>query len=265
MSNGSERSESEPIRIDIEAITSRPASATFSTAGEVKGLPIEERDEFERLRRGEGVTIEGPALDKFLEARRLASTAVFRRIGEFRRELTDFFPVVRPTLPAKLRGELVNPDGGPAHTLMVEVLEPEYGPDEEVRDFAWPPPKVVTDPRGKFSVGLPSVPVPEKGLRVKVRGRNATLILTVPRIDAVEGDLGLTVLDKTLQPLERSVLARLGDLVPVDEEDAEESPEDFTTTQPPLRLGEGDCASEYATEGGTVSRFRYSVLFRLID
>ncbi|WP_372571773.1 hypothetical protein [Ruegeria jejuensis] len=30
-------------------------------------------------------------------------------------------------------------------------------------------------------------------------------------------------------------------------------------------LGEGDCASEYCTEGGTVSRRRFSVLYRLTD
>ncbi len=229
---------------------------------------LRDRSEIERLRalrRGEGVEVSPPAIDRLIAERTFAAGAVFRRIGQFNQELGDFFAGVRPTLPPKLRGELLNPDGSPAKQVLIEVRRPEYRDSEGVGEIAWAARKAVTDARGVFSIDLSPAPVPQDGLVLRLRGQNATIDHDVARIDALDGDIGLTILDRTLVALQRSVISELADLVPVDETDAVENAEDFQTRQPPLVLGEGDCASEYATEGGTVSRYRYSVLFRLID
>jgi hypothetical protein len=248
----------------------RPTSASI-TIGELPGDREDEppqRSETERLRafrRGEGIKLSTTAINRLIADRTFAASAVFRRIHQFNDELGGFFTGVRPTLPATLRGEILNPDGSPADRIQVEVLRPVYTDAEGVGAISWASRKAVTDPRGVFSVDLSPVPVPQNGLVLRLRGQNGIAELDVARIDALDGDMGLAVLDRTLLSLQRSVVAELTDLFPVDETDAIESTDTFRSRQPPLVVGEGDCASEYATEGGTVSRYRYSVLFRLID
>lgn len=217
------------------------------------------------LRRGEGVELGAAAIGQLIEARQFAATAVYRRLAQFNDELEGFFTGVVPTLPAKLTGELINPDGTPADRIQVEALRPEFGRNEGVGEFAWAPRKAVTDRRGMFSLSLPPLRVPQNGLRLRLRGRNGVSTLNVARIDAIDGQIGLAVLSSTLLALPQSVIAQLADLFPVDEIDAVENVDDFRTEQPPLVIGEGDCAHEYRTQGGTVSRHRYSVLFRLVD
>lgn len=275
MSDTSNPDDDTPISVTVPPIRpTGPRSATFTSArrspddrddGEEE---IRDRSEIERLRalrRGEGVEVSPPAIERLISERTFAAGAVFRRIGQFNEELGDFFAGVRPTLPPKLRGELLNPDGSPAKQILIEVLRPEYRESEGVGDVSWAARKAVTDARGIFSIDLSPAPVPQDGLVMRLRGQNASIDHDVARIDALDGDIGLTILDRTLIALQRSVISELADLVPVDETDAVDNARDFQTRQPPLVLGEGDCASEYATEGGTVSRYRYSVLFRLID
>jgi len=220
------------------------------------------------LRRGAGIQVSPEVLNELVDARIQATGAVFRQLETMRKDFADgFLGAVVPVLAPKLRGELINPDGAPAERVIVEVLRPVFEPSEEVDNdsFSWGVKKVVTDKRGVFSVNLPNLRLPKNGLSIRVRGQNATLNHAVPRIDALDGDLGLVVLDRTLLPLQRSVIGELADLFPVDLADAEENITDFAGTQAPIILGEGDCASEYRTEGGTVSRRRYGVLHRLID
>lgn len=263
-------------KISVSVPDERPAVAeafTFTTAGDGITATINDvRTEAERLkalRRGEGIELAPETVAELVDARVQATGAVFKQLGSFKDELGEsgFFTGIPATLAPKLRGELLNPDGTPAERIMVEALRPQFGSQEGMDgvDFAWAVPKAVTDRRGKFSLRLPALRAPQDGLRLRLRGQNAILTLDVPRVDALDGELGLTVLERTLRPLAQSVVGELADLFPVDPEDAEENIEDFQSPQPPLVIGEGDCASEYRTEGGTVSRRRYSVLYRLID
>ena len=269
-------SNDKPKKISVDVPDERfsnPQALSFTATGDgVSAVVSDVRSEADRLkalRRGEGVELSPEAVAELMDARSNSTAAVFKQLGTFKEELSEagFFTSIPPMLAPKLRGELLNPDGSPAERLIVEALRPEFGPNEGIDNlqFAWAVPKIVTDKRGKFSLKLPAVRVPQNGLRLRLRGQNAVLTLDVARIDALDGDLGLTILERTLQPLQQSVVGELAGLFPVDSEDAEENAQDFQTTQSPIVLGEGDCASEYRTEGGTVSRRRYSVLYRLIE
>lgn len=226
-----------------------------------------EADRLRALRRGEGVTLGPAAIARIIEAHSLAASAVYRQVRRFGEDLAvgGFFNGIPATLPSALRGELLNPDGSPARQVLVEVLRPVYTANEGITDFSWAPRKAVTDRRGVFSVPLAPLRVPQNGLSLRLRGQNMSISLNVARADAVDGDIGLTVLDRTLTPLQRSVVGDLAGLLPVDAEDADDNVTDFRQPQPPLILGEGGCATEYRTEGGTVSRRSYSVLYRMVD
>ncbi|MCL6285091.1 hypothetical protein M3P21_16295 [Ruegeria sp. 2012CJ41-6] len=243
----------------------------FSASGDAVTAVISdkrsEQDRLRALRRGEGIELSPDAVAELVERRSLGMTAVFRQLGTFKKDLGEagFFAGFPATLATKLRGEILNPDGSPAERLIVEAMRPEFGSNEGMGSFSWPVPKTVTDRRGRFSLALPGLRAPQSGLRLRLRGQNASLTHAVSRVDAIDGQLGLVVLERTLTPLARSAVGELTDLFPVDSEDADENIEDFQSNQPPLVLGEGDCASEYRTEGGTVSRRRYSVLYRLTD
>lgn len=267
-------SRNERPAISVETPSEQPklkAGAEFTAAGDGVTAVFDTRrsdnDRLRAFRRGEGISLAPDAISNLLETRSRAATAVFRQIVSFRDDLAEngFLGTIPVTLATPLRGEILNPDGRPGERLIVEVLRPDFTDNEGVGEFSWPVRKVVTDKRGKFSVGLPPLRVPQNGLRIRIRGHNALLTHAVSRVDALDGDLGLVVLERTLTPLQQSVVGELADLFPVDESDADDNIDDFTTQQPPVVLGEGDCASEYRKEGGTISRHRYSVLFRLID
>ncbi|NOD32777.1 hypothetical protein [Ruegeria atlantica] len=269
-------SSSEPPRITLSLPTSRPnptisaelsGSAGFTADG-LDDLRRVEAEKLKALRRGVGIDLSAEVINDLVDQRVQATGAVFRQLETIRKDLTDgFLGAVVPTLAPKLRGELINPDGTPAERVIVEALRPTFTASEGIdnADFSWAVKAAVTDARGLFSLDLPNLRLPQNGLRLRIRGQNTTLTEAVPRIDALDGELGLVVLDRTVLPLQRSILGELADILPVDPEDAEENISDFTGTQAPIVLGEGDCASEYRTEGGTVSRRRYSVLYRLID
>ncbi len=268
--------ERERRKISVTVPDERPSHTdTFSittTDDGVTAVLSDSRTEAERLkalRRGEGIELAPEAITELVDSRTKATAAVFRQLGTFKEELSEvgFFTSIPATLASKLRGEILNPDGSPGNRLIIEALRPVFTDNEGIDNdsFSWAVPKTVTDNRGMFSLSLPTLRAPQNGLRLRVRGQNAVVTLDVSRVDALDGELGLTVLERTLQPLQQSVVGELVDLLPVDSEDAEENIDDFRTPQAPIILGEGDCASEYRTEGGTVSRRRYSVLYRLID
>ena len=229
---------------------------------------IEDRSESERLealQNGEGIKLSAETIESLIEARTFGASAIYRRIRGFKEELSNFFDGVRPTLPPTLRGELLNPDGQPAKRIFIEVIKPVYTQNEGVSEISWTTRRATTDKRGIFSIDLSPVPAPQNGLSLRLRGQNTVITLNISRTDSLDGDIGLVVLENTLIPLQQTVFGELANLFPVDETDTVDNIEDFRTHQPPLMLGEEECAHEYATEGGTISRFRYSLLYRLID
>ncbi|MCX8954049.1 hypothetical protein OU790_11440, partial [Ruegeria sp. NA] len=269
-------SSSEPPRITLSIPNLRPnpsisAEISGTVAAGAHSVEDQKRVEAEKLkalRRGVGIELSAEVINDLVDRRVQSTGAVFRQLATIREDLAGgFLGAVVPTLAPKLRGELINPDGTPAERVIVEVLRPTFTANEGIdnADFSWAVKAAVTDARGLFSVDLPNLRLPQNGLRLRIRGQNTTLTEAVPRVDALDGEMGLVVLDRTLLPLQRSIVGELADILPVDPEDAEENISDFTGSQAPIVLGEGDCASEYRTEGGTVSRRRYSVLYRLID
>ncbi|WP_108816054.1 hypothetical protein [Loktanella sp. Alg231-35] len=269
-------SSSEPPRITLsipDNLTDRrlsgDISATISAAGSDINVPLKtEQEKLKDLRKGVGIALSADALSELVDARIQSTGQIFRQLDTVREDLAGgFLGAVVPTLAPKLRGELINPDGTPAERVIVEVLRPTFTSNEGIDNdgFSWAVKKAVTDKRGVFSLDLPNLRLPQNGLTIRIRGQNTTLTEDVPRVDALDGELGLVVLGRTVLPLQQSIVGELADLFPVDPEDAEESITDFIGSQAPIVLGEGDCASEYRTEGGTVSRRRYSVVYRLID
>ncbi len=255
--------ERQPIIETLSFVTS--SDGTTAEVAEIRS----ESDRLRALKRGEGVELSSEAIAELIDARAQSTAAIFKQLGTFKKDVGEagFFAGIPAMLAPKLRGELINPDGKPAERVIIEALRPTFGTNEGIENdsFGWAVPKTVTDKRGMFSLNLPRLRVPQNGLRLRLRGQNAVTTLDVGRVDALDGELGFTILERTLQPLAQSVVGELSSLIPVDAEDAEQNIEDFQSPQPPLVLGEGNCAAEYRTEGGTVSRRRYSVLYRLID
>jgi hypothetical protein len=204
-------------------------------------------------------------IEEIVASRKLALTQVYNTLDVIRDDLKNFFPAVPQIVPSRLEGQLVNPDGSPGATLSVEVQKPSYSQSERVGAFSWPEPRAITDGRGVFSVALPAVPIPEKGLALRVRGGNDVTKVTVPASNLIDEQMGLEVLDRTLTPLPGSIVSELKDIVPAGAADVELRPEDFATPAPMVMLGEGDCARSFRSNTGVIDRFRYSLLIRLIE
>lgn len=208
------------------------------------------------------------AFSDLVKERQLAVTQVHKSLDLIRTDLTKFFPTVKEVFPETIMGELVNPNGLPAERVSVEALKPEYTSDENVGNIAWPTPEAITDERGVFTLRMPRVPIPQKGLTLRVRGLNNSTTLALERTDflGTKGQQGLLALNRELAPLPASIVSQLKDLVPANAEDAEENPEDFAEHPPPMTLGETEnCSQVFHSNSGVIDRQRFSILFRLVD
>lgn len=161
----------------------------------------------------------------------------------------------RTTLPARLTGRLVAPDGKAGASLRVEAVAPA--------GTTWARRTTTSSAEGTFSLALPGGPIPDEGLSVRVTGATGHVLLRVPRAALLGGDAGILPLAAPLAPLD-GVLEQLGDLVatwgspePVPETGGE------TTGTLGLRFGEGDCARSFRTSF-SVDQFGFCVLFRLV-
>lgn len=215
------------------------------------------------------VTVGAQAIGELIAERQHAQTRIYETLTKVSEDLKVFFPNVPEVFAARVTGRLLNLDGTPARNVSVEALEPQYAGDEDVRrqglPVAWPTPRALTDDRGVFGLLMPRAPVPEGGLRFVVRGGNTATEFGARRIELADGKLGRILLDVTLMPLPRSIVSRLGDIVPTSAGDVEESPEEFAQPAPVVTLGSGDCAYSFRSNSGVIDKFRYSMLVRLIE
>lgn len=222
------------------------------------------------------VKIEIPpeALHDVLAAKQAAITHVYRALNLMNNDLKGFFIKVTDALPAVIDGILLNPDGLPAERVSVEALAPVYTQQEIAADknlaaVSWSTPQDTTDARGGFKLNLPSVPAPENGLRLMVRGGNATFQLDLKRVMLIEGQLGVLPLGIALTPLRTSIVAQLkgiqSDILATSPEDVANRPNEFAAPAPQLTLGQGDCARFFRSNSGVIDSFRYSVLIRMIE
>ncbi|MDQ0373850.1 hypothetical protein [Cellulomonas humilata] len=210
----------------------------------------------------------GAVADLFTQ-RLEAVTRVFTTLDHLRQDLGNLLPVVPVVFPPQLTGRLVNPDGSPGAYVSVRALEPTWDTTDGLRQrLPWPNPEAGTDARGAFRLSLPPRPIPESGLTLLVTGSDRAVEVVLRRIDLVggTGTLGVVPLDQHVSPLPRSVLSQLGDvLLPTDESDPVDHPEDFATPAHPISLGEGDCARSFRSGSGAIDRRSYRTLVRLVS
>ena len=86
------------------------------------------------------------------------------------------------------------------------------------------------------------------------------------RVDLVagNGDL-LPTLDDRVEPLPRSAVAQLGDVViPKSDGELLSNPSEYAVPAPVVTLGEGDCAMAFRSNLGVIDKYRYSLLGRLV-
>lgn len=174
----------------------------------------------------------------------------------------DRAPEVR-ALPTRLRGQVVQPDGAPVERLSVEPTLP--GGRVLGRG-------VVTGSEGEFTLPLPPISeddragVLEKGIGLRIKGRGGGQADVVRALPPAGGEaLGVIELETELEPLPRSVVGALVDLV---DELAGRGPGDASEGPgaPPVKvtLGQDACGIVFE-EDTAVRRFPYKVLVRLVE
>lgn len=175
----------------------------------------------------------------------------------------DLAADVRP-LPREVRGMLLNPDRAAAVRVSVQPAMPAGGPALGRG--------VVTDELGVFTLPLPKVTDAQRrvlvaaGLGLRVTGRGNVVQHVVVPLPAAGGQaIGEIVLGAALEPLPRSVVGALidlvGDLPGVLTDGPGETP---TATPVKVQIGQGACNIVFE-EDTTLRRFPYQVLVRLIE
>lgn len=255
------------VRVSLR--TSDTAHA-FEAAGEQAGSRIDRLDDrvldpLESLDlEASGLTIEVTKehIAGILQQRAMAATKVYSTLDRIGVDLVEFFPKVPEVLPSKIHGRLLNPNGTAAEGVSVRALEPA---DDSTTP--WPNPETLTDRRGAFALKLPPRPIADDGMRLIVVGDNRIVEVGIRRADLVagNGDLGVLPLDQVVEPLPRSVIAQLGDVVvPASDGDVLENPSEYAVPAPVVTLGEGDCAMSFRSNLGVIDKYRYSLLVRLV-
>jgi hypothetical protein len=214
----------------------------------------------------EGLTIDVSKehIANVLHERALAATQVYSTLDLMGQDLVAFFPKVPEILPSKVSGRFVNPDGTAAEGVSVRAIEPTI---VGTPDRPWPNPDDLTDRRGSFVLSLPPRPIADDGMRLVVTGSNRIVEVAVRRTDLIagNGDLGVLTLDERVEPLPRSVLAQLGDVViPKSDGDVLANPSEYAVPAPVVTLGEGDCAMAFRSNLGVIDKHRFSLLVRLV-
>jgi len=214
------------------------------------------------------------SLKELIAEKQLGTTHLYKTLNVINKDLKGFFPKVAETMPPRIEGVLLSPDGTPAQHLSVEAQPPKYtaaeiAANKSLANVSWARPRDVTDARGAFVLNLPSVPTPAGGLALKVSGASGSLLLDIKRVELSDGQLGTLPMSRALAPLPTSVVAQLGDLqsdiLANSAEDVATRPEDFAAPSPQLTLGQGDCARYFRSNSGVIDRFRYSVLIRMVE
>lgn len=155
-------------------------------------------------------------------------------------------------LSASFRGELVLPSGGPGAALAVSLRLRES--EDAERDAPFEVPVALTNDAGRFSMALPTAPIPDEGLELRVQGGDTHTGVPVDRAMLRAGRLGTVTLDRPLAPLSSQAQVALG------EDDLDERPSDTA-----LGLGEEKCARRFASNAGVIDRYRWSTLIRLVE
>ncbi|WP_298887826.1 hypothetical protein [uncultured Serinicoccus sp.] len=170
-------------------------------------------------------------------------------------------PAVR-SLPARVRGQVLQPNDTPVDRLSVEPTLP----DGRVLGRG-----VVTGDEGVFVLPLRDISGDDRstllaqGLGLRIRGADGLHHLVLDLPPAGGSALGVIQLRESLAPLPRSVVGALVDLVEGLGPFTDEDPADDPPT-PPVRVSLGQDACTMVFEEDTaVRRFPYKVLVRLVE
>lgn len=267
------------VRVSISRGAAKTATPVYGQGTESEGFQAEHLDDWvaqpvlsldlEDL--GLDVQVDKEQIAALVERRLQSVAQVFTTLDGIKSDLKTFLPAVPESLPPSVSGRLVNPDGSDAAYVSVRALEPTSPTTTSTGKLTpklpWPNPEAKTDRRGAFRLALPPRLIPDSGIKLMVVGGNRTLELGLRRNDLIAGNgtLGTLPLDQQLEPLPRSALSRLGDVViPTGENDTLAHPDEFADPVPVMTLGEGDCARSFRSNSGVIDRFRYSMLVRLV-
>ena len=252
---------SDQVRAGDEFATSERAK-TDATFDRLDDRVLDPLDSLDLETSGLEIEVTADHVAAILQERAVAATKVYATLDLIGKDLTHFFPKVPEVLPAKIYGRLLNPNGTAAEGVSVRALEPV---DDSTTP--WPNPAALTDRRGSFALTLPPRPISENGMRLLVTGSNRIVELGIRRADLVagNGDLGVLPLDQAVEPLPRSAVAQLGDVVvPTSDTDVLENPSEYAVPAPVVTLGDGDCAMSFRSNLGVIDKYRYSLLVRLV-
>ena len=252
---------SDQVRAVDEFATSERAK-TDATFDRLDDRVLDPLDSLDLETSGLEIEVTADHVAAILQERAVAATKVYATLDLIGKDLTHFFPKVPEVLPAKIYGRLLNPNGTAAEGVSVRALEPV---DDSTTP--WPNPAALTDRRGSFALTLPPRPISENGMRLLVTGSNRIVELGIRRADLVagNGDLGVLPLDQAVEPLPRSAVAQLGDVVvPTSDTDVLENPSEYAVPAPVVTLGDGDCAMSFRSNLGVIDKYRYSLLVRLV-
>lgn len=173
----------------------------------------------------------------------------------------ELAPQVR-ALPARLRGQLVQPDGSPVERLSVEPALP--GGRVLGRG-------VVTGTEGQFTLPMPKVSevdrvtLLDQRVWLRVKGQGGEVLLPADLPQAGGEALGVLTLPTALTPLPRSVVGALVDLVDGLGAPGQDGPGEGPGAPPvKVTLGQDACGIVFE-EDTAVRRFPYKVLVRLVE
>lgn len=214
------------------------------------------------------------ALHAVIEQKQIAITHIYKTLDVIHRDMNQYLVKVSDSLPDRLDGVLLNPDGNPAQSVTIQIPAPVYSAEEiannpQLKTLAWAVPHTVTDVRGAFQINLPAASLPINGLTLHIQGGNGNADVAINRVQLLEAHLGSLPLPKLLTPSATSIVAQLkgiqSDIMASSPKDVINNPADFAAPAPQLQLGEGDCGRFFRSNNGVIDRFRYSVLIRLIE
>jgi hypothetical protein len=165
-------------------------------------------------------------------------------------------------LPASLIGTVQQPDGHPGSGLLVEADLPGGA----LGDAA---PHAITADDGSFSIKLvaPAGLATNQTLTLLVRGADGSQAFSLgPDRVSSTGLVGTLTLDSRLAPLPVSIIASLAALL-AGAAAAQQGQPAPVSTPPVVALGDAEddvCTRQFGSDA-SVSRFPYSVLFRLVE
>ena len=204
---------------------------------------------------GLDITVSKEHLASIVEQRLASITQVYSTLDVMAKDLTDFFPKV-PEITSRRDPRT---SGQPGRHGCGERLG--QGPRADRARRGRRDPASLADPRDtdrparRLLAQAPPRPIGDTGMTLLVSGSNRMLEVAIRRADLIAGNgaLGVVALDQIVEPLPRSIVSQLGDVVvPTSEDDLLENPQEFAQPAAVITLGDDDCARSFRSNIGII-------------